>query len=186
MTYLRQSITAKILICAAAVLVALMIVVLAVPHVFAGDESEPARAPGKAARLGDKSQRFEGFQARIQAAVESGKLTQEQADERLTQLKERYSKGSGSKKGMRAHGQGLVQARIQAAVESGKLTQEQADQKLAQGKEKFGKAFASAKGMRIRGLGDIQERIQTALESGKITQEQAESALSRLSKRADS
>ena len=131
MTYLRQSITAKILICAAAVLVALMIVVLAVPHVFAGDESEPARAPGKAARLGDKSQRFEGFQARIQAAVESGKLTQEQADQKLAQGKEKFGKAFASAKGKRIRGLGDIQARIQTALESGKITQEQAESALS-------------------------------------------------------
>jgi len=61
---------------------------------------------------------------RLQAAVEAGKITQEQADDKLELMSNR--KTNGWKHWDSDH----LRERLQAAVEAGKITQEQADDKL--------------------------------------------------------
>ena len=70
------------------------------------------------------------LKVKIQAAVENGKLTQEEADEKLLFMQEKIKKGPHGKHHKPPMNIDKVKARIQAAVENGKLTQEEADEKL--------------------------------------------------------
>ena len=77
---------------------------------------------------GESSNSFsEKIGARLQAAVEAGKLTQQQADAKLKTIGEGKH---GKKRGLRKPTAEKIGARLQAAVEAGKLTREQADAKL--------------------------------------------------------
>ena len=74
---------------------------------------------------------------KIQAAVEDGKLTQEEADQKLLHMKERSKKEHlGGKHHKPPLDMDKIKDKIQAAVEDGKLTQEEADQKLLHMKER--------------------------------------------------
>ena len=67
--------------------------------------------------------------SRIEAAVESGDMTREEADERYKALKNRMNKDS--KRGERGNiDWDGIKARIEAAVENGDMTREEADKKL--------------------------------------------------------
>ena len=68
--------------------------------------------------------RGDHLRERLQAAVEAGKITQEQADDKLELMSNR--KTNGWKHWDSDH----LRERLQAAVEAGKITQEQADDKL--------------------------------------------------------
>ena len=69
----------------------------------------------------------EKIEAKLQAAVDAGKLTQDQADAKLQAIGD--GKTCTRKKMNRPTVKG-IEGKLQAAVDAGKLTQEQADTKL--------------------------------------------------------
>ena len=70
------------------------------------------------------------IEARLKAAVDSGDITQEQADERLKGWKKLQTEGPKDRKHARQWTTEDVKAKIQAAVENGDITQQEADAKL--------------------------------------------------------
>jgi len=75
------------------------------------------------------------LQKKLQAAVEAGKMSQEEADKKLLD----FRKGLGAeKKNPRALYAGM-ERRLQAAVEAGKMTQAEADEKLIEFRKQLGK-----------------------------------------------
>ena len=70
---------------------------------------------------------LEDIKSRIQAAVEKGEITQEQADQKLQSLLE---KSKHNKRGWNIPSEGEIRGRIKTAVDEGKLTKEEADEKL--------------------------------------------------------
>ena len=113
-----------------------------------------------------------GVFGRIDAAVESGELTQEQADAKRQQITE--GRKQFAQKGMRGSiNPEDIARRLQTAVESGKLTQEQADakrQQITEGRKQFGE---KSDRMQIPSEKIGERRIQEGIDSGKLTQEQA-------------
>jgi hypothetical protein len=77
---------------------------------------------------------WDAIKKRLEAAVEAGQITQEQADERLDrQREEQHRRDSGNlEKEIDLDG---ILKRLKAAVEAGEITQEQADEKLEDLKE---------------------------------------------------
>jgi len=88
---------------------------------------------------------MEGARTRIEAAVESGDMTREEANEMLAQMRRRMDasreRGEGKCpdcKSIEGHDRGEsrtinwdgIKARIEAAVENGDMTREEADKKL--------------------------------------------------------
>ena len=121
---------------------------------------------------------IEEIKAEIATAVESGEITQEEADAKLTDIE---SKRNALQDKMAAKLES-IKAEIAAAVESGEITQEEADAKLAgleQGKEK-GKKCHGKRHQHKKPMMDIEEikaKISAAVESGEITQEEASNKL---------
>ena len=121
---------------------------------------------------------IEEIKAKIAAAVESGEITQEEADAKLTDIE---SKRNALQDKMAAKLES-IKAEIAAAVESGEITQEHSDAKLAgleQGKEK-GKKCHGKRHQHKKPMMDIEEikaKISAAVESGEITQEEASNKL---------
>ena len=121
---------------------------------------------------------IEEIKAEIATAVESGEITQEEADAKLTDIE---SKRKALQDKMAAKLES-IKAEIAAAVESGEITQEEADAKLAgleQGKEK-GKKCHGKRHQHKKPMMDIEEikaKISAAVESGEITQEEASNKL---------
>ena len=76
---------------------------------------------------GKPSSYSEKIEAKLQAAVDAGKLTQEQADAKLQAIADGKT---GKKKKMKRATVKRIEAKLQAAVDAGKLTQEQADAKI--------------------------------------------------------
>lgn len=131
-----------------------------------GDRAEGGHGAGLRSK-------WEGIRERIEAAVEAGEMTREEADAKYQAIRE----DMGNK---RWHGEGLHakweggRARIEAAVEAGEMTREEADAK-----------YEAIKGRMGHHRGDkadwnwdnMLERIEDAVESGKLTREEADEKL---------
>jgi len=118
------------------------------------------------------------IKAKIWAAVESGEITQEEANAKLADIE---AKRNSRQEKMSAKLES-IKAEIAAAVESGEITQEEADAKLAgleerkeKGKKWHGKRHHHKKPM--MDIEDIKAKISAAVESGEITQEEASNKL---------
>ena len=114
------------------------------------------------------------IKAKISAAVESGEITQEEADAKLADIE---AKRNSRQEKMSAKLES-IKAEVAAAVESGEITQEEADAKLAgleerkeKGKKWHGKRHHHKKPM--KDIEDIKAKISAAVESGEITQGEA-------------
>ena len=79
--------------------------------------------------------KLDGYQQKLATMVENGKLTQEEADEKLevTQLKSHYYWGLKKKSAYRYED---FLSKLAAMVENGELTQEEADEKLEAAQQK--------------------------------------------------
>ena len=109
------------------------------------------------------------IEARLQAAVEAGKLTQEEADAKRDHFGEAKNFHKGDIR--RIKGQKDIEARLQAAVEAGKLTQEEADAKRDEFTMNIKRNFNPEA---------IASRIQGAVNRGLLTQEHANVVLNAL------
>ncbi|HJO60724.1 MAG TPA: hypothetical protein QF838_08335 [SAR202 cluster bacterium] len=121
---------------------------------------------------------IQDIRAKISAAVESGEITQEEADEKLADIEAKRNAGQEK---MDAKLES-IKAEILAAVESGEITQEEADAKLAgleerkeKGQKWHGKRHHHKKP--FMGIEEIKAKILAAVESGEITQGQGQDKL---------
>ena len=115
----------------------------------------------------------------IEAAVDSGDITREEADAKHLKVRERLAEDI--KERSRA---------IEAAVVSGELTREEADARHLQIKKRLaesGQGFDEKKGDKDRvSLEDIKERsraIEAAVVSGEVTREEADARHLQIKKR---
>ncbi len=136
-----------------------------------------------------KKQRYKLFMDEIKAAVEAGKLTEEQAEEKLIAVRremfevvERGKSKSRDMEGKKRQYERLMNE-MKEAVEEGDLTEEEAEMKLATiRREMFEEGLRGgrdpgemeAKKQRYR---LFMEEIKAAVEAGKLTEEQAEEKL---------
>lgn len=110
-------------------------------------------------------------------AVESGRITQEQADERLQVVVEGKGKSSGpgpKKSSQDKYDMAKIKKDLNDAVESGRITQGQAD-------ERMGRLLESQKGSKKLDMMDpdekirhVQEEIEENVKSGKLTRAEAD------------
>ena len=107
-----------------------MVVLIAAGLFFNAPGAVLAEGPNPGGSTGKHGMVETDIETRIASAVESGKLTQAEADVKLEQLTNGdFSKLRAGKRGMVKAG---IETRIASAVESGKLTQAEADVKLDQ------------------------------------------------------
>ena len=144
MAYLRQSTATRNLILGLLIVSSIVVSFIGINRIFADEDGlDPSDNEGVKKELTERDGKHQGnllkdIKAKVQAAVESGDITQEQADEKLEYLENLPKKGFGrwhNKPHMnfgRWHNKPHMnpedlKAKIQAAVESGDITQEQAD-----------------------------------------------------------
>lgn len=115
----------------------------------------------------NNSKTIKGIEQRLDAAVKSGRITQEEAQARQRQLTGDRSRNGVDRKPAISPKDidarlNTAEKRLNAAVESGKLTQEEADAKREEFTEK-----------RNQIAQEIDQKLNAAVESGKLTQEEA-------------
>ena len=122
---------------------------------------------------------IEEIKAKIAAAVESGEITQAEADEKLAGIE---AKRNERQEKMAAKLE-EIKAKISAAVESGEITQAEADEKLAGLEERKEKGWRphGKKGQHHKkpfmDIEEIKAKISAAVESGELSAVEGESKL---------
>ncbi len=123
----------------------------------------------------NNSKAIKGMEQRLDAAVKSGRITQEEAHVRQRQITSGKSRnGVNRKPAISSEGidtqLNTREERLNAAVESGKLTQEEADAK----REQLNAKREELNEKRKQIAQEIDQRLNAAVESGKLTQEEAD------------
>ena len=128
---------------------------------------------------------LESMKDKLAVAVESGEISQEEADAKLVSLQAKkdhekiHHKRHHHKKPMMDLED--INAKISAAVESGEITQDEADVKLADIEAKRN----SRQQKMATKLESIKKKLADAVESGEITQEEARAKLIGLQAKKD-
>ena len=100
--------------------------------------------------------------AKISAAVESGDITQEQADAKLADI---HAKRNARTEKMSAKLES-IKAEIAAAVQNGKLTQDEADEKITLFQEKMENGPKHGKGINFQtqsAIDNVSERLEKVI-----------------------
>ena len=116
------------------------------------------------------------IQAELKELVAKGEITQEEADEKLKELKNNKP-GFPGKRGPDPRDMEAIKSRIQKAIDDGEITQEQADERLN------GLKAPGRKPPLPPNAGDIERRLKEAVESGSITEKEAMERFKNLSQR---
>ena len=130
---------------------------------------------------------IEEIKAKISAAVESGEVTQAEADEKLADIE---AKRNERQEKMAAKLE-EIKAKIAAAVESGEITQAEADSKLAglEDRKENGWRPHGKKGQHHKkpfmDIEEIKAKISAAVESGELAQDEADEKLAGLEDRKE-
>ena len=106
------------------------------------------------------------IQAELKKLVAEGEITQEEADEKLKELKNN-NHGFPGKRGPDPRDMEAIKARIQKAIDNGEITQEQADERLKGLKKPGQKPPLPPNAI------EIEKRLKQAVDSGTITEEEA-------------
>ena len=116
---------------------------------------------------------------RLQQAVDNGRLTQEEADQKLAEMQAKIESGEAFErpdKGNRLEGWaetlGMTVEELQAALDAGQTPKE----------------IAAAKGIDLQQLAvdKITERLQQAVENGRLTQDEADQKLAEIQEKIES
>ena len=121
-------------------------------------------------------------QAKMQAMVEAGTLTQAQMTEKLSAMRKMIGKAQATQKTVTRADYAQAQAKMQAMVEAGKLTQAQMTEKLSDIRKMIGKAQATQKTVTRADYAQAQAKMQAMVEAGKLTQAQMTEKLSAMRK----
>ena len=145
----------------AAIIIAIAALVIGLGYII----SQPISAQGNQS----------GIEQRLQQAVESGKITQAAANERLKvasrMSRERSEDNLDDKPKMTIAD---LEAKLQAAVEAGKLTQTEADEKLEAFSNNGEKHCDKGQRSKLSDQKDVDARIQRGVENGFLSQDQAD------------
>ena len=111
----------------------------------------------------------EAIKHRLAVLVESGEITQEQANARLARLRQRLDAGKAKKSSALTDEE--IEAKLNAAVTAGKITEDQARNKRLE----YRRWLHAGKPKKPSTLTDeeIEAKLRTAITAGEITEEQA-------------
>ena len=132
---------------------------------------------------------------RLKAGVEAGKISKEDAEKRLIEMRKRVEAG---KRGGRPEGRGRpeggenaqekgisvedyrrAEEKIKAAVEAGKVSKEDAEKRLIEMRKavRGDKAKGKGRGFSVEDYRRAEKRMKAGIEAGKISKEDAEKRL---------
>ncbi len=150
---------------------------------------QEGRKDGEQREMDARKQRYMKFAEEIEAAVEAGKLSKEDAEEKLIAMRRKMFEQEGRKDGeqreMDARKQRYMKfaEEIEAAVEAGRLSKEDAEEKLIAVRRKMfeqeGRKDGEQREMDARKQRYMKfaEEIEAAVEAGRLSKEDAEEKL---------
>ena len=133
MAYLRKLTATRNLILGLLIVFSLIVSLIGINRIFADEgvtdpsNEEPVKKELTGRTGKHKAKLLEGIQAKIQAALKSGEITQEQADRKLEYLQNLPGKGFRRWHKKTHKDPEDIKAKIQAALERGDITQKQAE-----------------------------------------------------------
>ncbi len=153
--------------------------------VWGGDKIAKKEKAAKVSKMGEKAGMelyLEQVQKKLQKAVEAGELTQEEADKKFQEIKQKNKNSKKIDIGSKEWKEGIdfylkeTWKKLQQGVEEGKLTKEEAAAKFEEiKKHTFEKAKAeqSEKAKIDAHLKEVWAKLQEGVEAGKLTKEEA-------------
>ena len=138
---------------------------------------------------------YRRVERRLKAGVEAGKISKEDAEKRLIEMRKRVQAG---KRGGRPEGRGRLEGgensqekgisvedyrraeeKIKAAVEAGKVSKEDAEKRLIEMRKavRGDKAKGKGRGFSVEDYRRAEKRMKAGIEAGKISKEDAEKRL---------
>ena len=128
-----------------------------------------------------KKRHYMEFEREIAAAVRAGKLSEEDAEDKLIAVRRELFEGQGEQ-------YRTFVDQMEAAVEAGRLTEEEAEEKLIELRRELFHALSERDDRRNneakkRHYRNLVDEIEAALEAGKISEEDAEQKLVGLRKK---
>ena len=121
----------------------------------------------------------EAIKHRLTVLVESGEITQEQANVRLTRLRQRLDALKAKKSSALTDEE--IETKLRTAINAGKLTEDQARDKRLEYRRWF--HAGQAKKFSPLTAEQIEAKLRTAVENGELTREQASAKLRELQTR---
>ncbi len=119
--------------------------------------------------------------ARFEAGVKAGKISQEDADKRLIEMRKmiRTEKPKSEKEGISVEDYKRAAARFDAGVKAGKISREDADKRLIEMRKMIRKEEPRSKkrSMTVEEYKRAEVKIKAAVEAGRISPEDAEKRL---------
>jgi hypothetical protein len=153
---------------------------------------QPAAKP-TARDMDARVERYKAYVERIKKAVEAGELSEEEAEKKLIETRQRMfgqpaAKSAEGDKETRIRRFRAYAEEIQKAVDTGDFSEEEAGKKLLAMRKRLAQqpAVKSAEGdkeARIRRFRAYAEEIQKAVEAGDLSEEEAERKLLAIRKR---
>ena len=152
----------------------------------------PAEKPAER-DMDARVERYKAYVERIKKAVEAGDLSEEEAEEKLIEMRQRMfgqpaAKSAEGDKEARIRRFKAYAEEIKKAVDAGDLAEKEAEEKLIEMRQRmFGQPAAkSAEGdkeARIRRFKAYAEEIKKAVDAGDLSEEEAEKKLLAMRKR---
>ena len=143
----------------------------------------------KMSERGNERSDLDAIRRRIEGAVEAGKMTREQAGERIAAYKKRVRRGGDAEDPDKELDYVAIGEKLKAAVKAGKLTKEEAMAKWEAIKREAIKREANARNRAENHGNDyeaIGKKIKAAVAAGKITEREARAKWKAIKKKAGS
>ena len=148
---------------------------------------------GERQRGDDKQREYEGFERRIKAAVRQGKMTREEAGEKLKGFRQRLEmaeQAERSERGITVEEYKRAEAKMQKMIEEGKAKPEDVERRLIEMRKMIRDEGERGDGRQRTTHGDkraeykgFERRIKAAVAEGKMTREQAREKIEGYKKR---
>jgi len=148
------------------------------PRTREGDPKTVQKAAEQRIRRAD----YARAEARLKAAVEAGKVSEEDARARLNRMRKmlgRQGKGSADAE----EKLDAVRRRMSVALTAGKITREQASERMAAYKKRVGQGKGSADTEEKLDADAIAKRLKAAVKAGKLTEKEAKAKWEAMKKR---
>jgi len=140
---------------------------------------------GERQRGDDKQREYEGFERRIKAAVEAGKMTREEAGEQLKGFRRRMEmaeQAERSERGITVEEYKRAEAKMRKMVEEGKAKPEDVEGRLIEMRKMMGGQGRRQRGGERRRItredyGRIEAELKKAVDAGRMSEEDAKARL---------
>jgi cell division protein FtsB len=129
-----------------------------------------SKAAGKSITRED----YAAAQAKMQAMVDKGEITQAQMDERLMGMRRMIGKSKVADKTITREDYATAQAEMQAMVDKGEITEEQMNARLNRMRKMIARGNGSSERREMSDeCKELGRRIRTAVGNGNMTSEEA-------------